>query len=150
MIENISIDETALGIERSKLRKKQEQQIKSIARQLGREALLHIINGTELPSNSGVLNLPALTPINLCERMFFFNPSWVGLLTPMMDNSKPQQHAPFPILPSFHHGAIKKSDPVFYLCGQGYPIKFCGMIKIIPQNAKNCSFVLPLQTRNRF
>ena len=71
MNENISIDETALGIARAKLRKKQEGEIKSIARQLGREVLLNIINGTgsESPSNSSVSNLPALTPVNLCGRM---------------------------------------------------------------------------------
>jgi len=73
MNENISVDETALGIERAKLRKKQEQEIKSIARQLGREELMKIINGTESESpSSGVPSSPnstALTPVNLCGRM---------------------------------------------------------------------------------
>jgi len=72
MNENISIEETELGKQRAKLRKRKEEHLASLTKEIGKEAVLDLINTIETDSPEGagtIVPTSLVTPVNLCGRM---------------------------------------------------------------------------------
>ena len=73
MNENVSVDDTILGKERAKLRKRKEEHVASLTREIGKEAVLNLINrtiATDSPEGADMIVPTSLvTPLNLCGRM---------------------------------------------------------------------------------
>ena len=68
--ENVSIDETDLGMEREKLGKRKEQELTAFAKEISKEALIDIINASSPEGNNTIVLRRVVTPtINMSEKM---------------------------------------------------------------------------------